>query len=222
MSASRATATRLAATTAAISLLLIFWLSRAYAQNIAGNVTAVVGSATVGSSPVVAGMAVHVGDRIAVGAGSKVTIALSDGSTLEAGASSTMVVDEQLLEAGGSRGATRVSLLSGILRAVAKHTSSGNLPNFEVHTPNAVAAARGTDFEVDFIDGKPCPVEPSCSRYTTVGVYTGIVEVTNPTSASGSPAARVTAGYQTNVPCEIPPTSPGPWGVEELGAPGYH
>jgi hypothetical protein len=216
---------RIVAIIIAVFSISIWWHSRACAQEAAGTISSLVGTATLhrgGSRPVVVGMAVHTGDRIKVGAGSKVTIALSDGSKLEAGASSTVVIDEELLGTGDAHGSTRVGLLSGFLRAVVKHTSSGALPNFEVHTPNAVAAARGTDFEVDFIEGKPCPVNPSCMVYTTVGVYRGVVEVTNPTSPAGAPGARATAGYQTNVPCAIPPTAPGPWGVEELGAPGYH
>jgi len=94
--------------------------------------------------------------------------------------------------------------------------------NFEIHTPNGVAAARGTDFEVEFIEGKPCPADPSCLRYTTVGVYQGVVVVANPTSPAGSLPVTVTAGYQTTIPCESPPTASSRWGAEELRAPGYH
>jgi hypothetical protein len=52
-------------------------------------------------------------------------------------------------------------------------------------------------------------------------VSEGIVEVTNPTNPS-APAVTVEAGYETTVPCEEPPTSPGPLGIGEMGGPGYH
>lgn len=211
---------------AGILAVTLLWAFPADAQTLAGKVTSLVGAANVqragATIAVTIDMAVMVGDGITVNEGGKVTITLSDGSLLQLGSSANIVIDQQLLEADGARGSTRIRLLSGLLRSVARLSSRGMLPNFEVHTPNAITAVRGTDFEVDFIEGKPCPVEPSCLRYTTVGVYKGIVEVTNPTSPSGSPGVQVRAGDQTNVPCEIPPTSPGPWGIEELGAPGYH
>ena len=89
-----------------------------------------------------------------------------------------------------------------------------------MHTPNAVVAARGTNFETAYIVGKPCPGFPECLRYTDVGVYEGVVEVSNPTNPRAAPV-RVTPGYETTVPCELAPSSPAPLGMGELGAPGY-
>jgi hypothetical protein len=40
------------------------------------------------------------------------------------------------------------------------HTSPGSAPNFEVHTPNAVASARGTMFDVSYHEGQPPPATP--------------------------------------------------------------
>jgi hypothetical protein len=95
------------------------------------------------------------------------------------------------------------------------------VPGFEVHTPNAVVSVRGTDFDTEYIEGKPCPGFPQCLRYTDIGVYKGIVEVRNPTSLK-SISVRVTAGYETTVPCELPPANPAPLGIGDLTAPGYH
>src|SRR6516164_1692258 len=131
--------------------------SMARAQVAAGNVTSLVGSASIqraGSSiDVTVGMPVQVADQVVVSTGGKVTITLSDGSILEVGSSSTIVIDEELLGPGGARASTRVHLLAGILRSVARHTSSGTLPNFEVHTPNAILAARGTTFDTQYTGG---------------------------------------------------------------------
>jgi hypothetical protein len=57
-------------------------------------------------------------------------------------------------------------------------------------------------------------------RYTTVGVFHGVVEVAN--ISNPAQAVRVTEGYETTVACESPATSPAPLGMEEMGAPGYH
>ena len=52
-------------------------------------------------------------------------------------------------------------------------------------------------------------------RYTTVGVSSGIVVVSNPSN----PRARVEVGegYETTVPCESAATSPAPLGMEGHG-----
>jgi hypothetical protein len=84
-----------------------------------------------------------------------------------------------------------------------------------------VVGVRGTDFTTKYVAGKPCPGFPQCLRYTDVGVYKGIVEVSNPTNPKAA-AVRVSSGYETTVPCELPPAKPGPLGMGDLTAPGYH
>ena len=72
-----------------------------HAQVAAGNVTSLIGTASIqraGSSiDVPVGMPVQVPDQVVVSEGGKVTITLSDGSLLEVGSSSTIVIDEELL-----------------------------------------------------------------------------------------------------------------------------
>ena len=167
------------------------------------------------------GIFVMLGDRIETRADSEVTLMLRGGTRLMLGEDSTMIIDRHLVE-NETHIQTTMRLLLGKLRSWVNDTAGGGSVNFEIHTPNGVAAARGTDFEVDFIEGKPCPADPSCLRYTTVGVYQGVVVVANPTSPAGSLSVTVTAGYETTIPCESPPTSPSRWGAEELRAPGYH
>jgi ferric-dicitrate binding protein FerR (iron transport regulator) len=65
---------------------------------------------------------------------------------LELNDSSTLVLTENILRPDGSRASTKVTLLSGLVRALVR-VSAGDAPNFEVHTPNAVASARGTMFD---------------------------------------------------------------------------
>ena len=87
------------------------------------------------------------------------SVSLSDGSQLELDDSSTLVLTENVLSPDGSRASTKVTPLNGPVRSLVK-VSSGSPPNFEVHTPNAVAAARGTMFDVSYHEGQPPPATP--------------------------------------------------------------
>src|SRR5262249_11791633 len=191
----------------------------------AGSIEELRGAAQVhrGATQIAAlvGMVVMVADRIETLADSELTLILRGGTRLRLGEASTMIIDEDLVTNGTSIRST-VRLLLGKLRAWVNTKVGSGAPNFEIRTPNAVAGARGTDFEVEFIEGKPCPAQPTCLRYTTVGVYEGTVVVANPTSPPGSAPVTVTAGYQTTIPCETPPTTAARWGAEELRSPGYH
>ena len=87
------------------------------------------------------------------------SISLSDGSQLELNDSSTLMLTENILNPDGSRASTKVTLLNGLVRSLVK-VSSASPHNFEVHTPNAVASARGTMFDVSYHEGQPPPATP--------------------------------------------------------------
>jgi hypothetical protein len=127
--------------------------SQASAQTVAGSISALTGSGAItrGSItiPAADGAKVDVGDRIVTGVGSNVTVTLFDGSQIEVTDSSNLTIDENTLNPDGTRASTRVSLLTGMVRSLVRSTA-GTPPNFEVHTPNAVASARGTNFAVDY------------------------------------------------------------------------
>jgi hypothetical protein len=197
-----------------------------HAQVAAGNVTSLVGSASIeraGSSiDVTVGLPVQVADQVAVSTGGKVTITLSDGSILEVGSSSTIVIDEELLGPGGARASTRVHLLAGILRSVAKHTA-GTPPNFEVRTTNAILAARGTTFDTQYTDGTRRPGYGATMQFTDERTLMGTVGARN---AAGGGEVSVPAGYETTIAGDSAPNTPGPinstgipWsGIEKLTA----
>ena len=105
------------------------------------------------------GTALQVGDKLTTGPNSRVSVSLSDGSQLELNDSSTLVLTENVLNPDGSRASTKVTLLNGLVRSLVK-VSPGSPPNFEVHTPNAVASARGTMFDVSYHEGQPPPATP--------------------------------------------------------------
>jgi hypothetical protein len=193
-----------------------------FAQDTIGEVTSVSGAATLerGGSKValVLLMPIRVRDTIRTAAKSEITITLSDGSKLVLSESSSCTIDQYSMTATARRQGS-IGLLGGHLRAIV-NTMGGAVPDFQVHTPNATAAVRGTEFETAYIAGRPCPEDRSCLRYTTVGVLHGVVAVAN--VSNPAKAVLVTEGYETTVAWEAPATSPAPLGMEEMGAPGYH
>ena len=136
---------------------------RARAQAYAGTISALNGTVTIEragrSIPGVYGTTLQVGDKLTTDAHSRVTIALSDGSQIELTESGTLVLTENTVNPDGSRAGTKVTLLGGLVRSFVR-VAAGAVPNFEVHTPNAVAAARGTQFDVSYEKGQARPVGP--------------------------------------------------------------
>jgi ferric-dicitrate binding protein FerR (iron transport regulator) len=207
------------------SLLLIAAMTEAAAaQTHAGSITELRGSASIERSgnlfAAVLASPIMVSDKIETAERSSLTILLLDGSRLTLSDSTSMVVDRMILDsvAVDSRLNVLISLFRGQLESFVHSAAS---PHFEVHTPNAIAGVRGTDFKTAYVDGKPCPGFPTCPRYTDVEVYEGIVEVSNPANPRAA-AVSVASGYETTVPCELPPAAPGPLGMSDLTAPGYH
>lgn len=196
-------------------LLTLGWIVQARAQTTAGSVTALSGSASLQRAgnhyDLSIGTLVYVGDQITVNSG-HLTITLTDGSLLKAGSTSVLVLDEQLLGSGGAVASTKIGLLAGIMRSIVRHTSTGSPPNFEVHTPNAILSVRGTKFDSAYSEGVHRPGFGDCTRFTDVKTYEGRVGARNaaPTSSSET---MVRAGYETTIPCDSPPLSPGPLGM---------
>jgi ferric-dicitrate binding protein FerR (iron transport regulator) len=208
-------------TIGAAAIMLIFAAQISAAQEV-GTISKLVGAArlTHGGNEidVVVAMPVSIGDKIRTLKNAQVAVTFRDGSSAELGEMSFLTIDSYAL-AGSTRTAGLLALWAGRLRTIVK-VATGSEPSFEVHTPNAVVAVRGTDFETAFIDNHPCSEDHSCMRYTTVGVSKGIVKVSNPSNPA--PPAEVRAGYETTVACESAATSPAPLGMEDLVAPGYH
>ena len=148
---------------AAFLVVLLALAPHTWAQTSAGSISAVNGTVSVEragkSIPAAYGTALHVGDKLTTGPNSRVSVSLSDGSQLELNDSSTLMLTENFLNPDGSRASTKVTLLNGVVRSLVKF-GPGSLPNFEVHTPNAVASARGTMFDVSYHEGQPPPATP--------------------------------------------------------------
>jgi len=102
------------------------------------------------------------------------------------------------------------------LRSVVPVLAPGE--TYEVHTPNASTAVRGTDFDVTYIEGRVRPGYAGCQRYTDVRVREGVVAVSNP--ANPTQIVEIDAGFETTVPCELPPLTGGPLGIAGAVGPG--
>lgn len=208
----------------ALAALIAAGSDRAWAQS-AGSITAINGAVTITragrSFPAVYGAPIDVGDTIATSRNGRATITLSDGSQLELTESSTLVLTENVLNASGARNRTSVTLLSGLVRSLVRFTA-GTPPNFEVHTPNAVASARGTTYDTGYQNNVNRPGNVKCKEFSDVTVYQGTVEVTNPTNPS-APSVDVHAGQKTTVPCGLavlPATAAAAGGAGAAGVAG--
>jgi ferric-dicitrate binding protein FerR (iron transport regulator) len=186
----------------------------AQASGVAGSLSSVSGSVQLqragATTAAGVGTPVNIGDRVITGAGGHAVVTLTDGSTLELGESSNLAIDSHALAPAGGRAGTQVSLFSGVVRSIVNATAG--TPNFEVHTPNAVAAVRGTRFDTAYTDSEARPTYGDCHKFTDVAVYEGLVEVRNPANTSAA-GVDVPAGYEVTVPCDAGTTLPGPLGM---------
>jgi hypothetical protein len=161
------------------------------------------GGTTIGAA---VGVGVNVGDRIVTGLNGHAVIILNDQSRLELGPASSIMLDQFTVTGGAPE--TRVSLFSGVLRSVVNAASGGASANYQVHTPNSIATVRSTRFDTAYTENVIRPGYHGCDKYTDVSVYQGTVNL----APNGNPVAGedVGAGYEATLPCDKPPTNPGP------------
>jgi hypothetical protein len=172
---------------------------------VAGSITALNGSATItrGTSNFGAtyGAPVDLGDRLDTSPTGRLTVTLTDNSQLELTESSSLLISENLLNPNGTRGRTKLTLLDGLVRSLVRVTA-GTAPNYEVHTPNAVASARGTTYDTYYTNRTSRPGFKSCKEFSDVLDYNGVVEVSSLSNPS-SPTIPLHSGEKTTVPCGL-------------------
>src|ERR1700731_1663892 len=137
-------------------------------------------------------------DQVVTGPASSSNINLNGGSTLELGESTTLKIDQHSLPPTRSNFTTRISVLKGTVRSKVPRVLAS--ADFEVHTPNAVTAVRGTDFQVALSLGQKRFGYPGCTTFTDVNVYSGVVNVAN--VANPSTSVSVPEGFATTVACD--------------------
>ena len=205
-----------------LAFVLLSLPSYAWAQQVVGAITQLSGTAQVVrtgvTSSVTVNMPVDLHDRLSTAAGSTLTLTLTNTSTLSLYQLSTLVVDENVVT-GGVRQQTLIRLLGGSVNAVVNTAGRAIAPNnFQIVTPNAIVGVRGTDFDTTYTEGTVRPGYDGCERYTDVVVHEGIVAISDPSNPAA--AVEVSPGYETTVPCLLPPLNAGPIGIAGAAAPG--
>lgn len=115
----------------------------------AATVLTVSGEAHEGGGNVTRGQTLAEGSQIQTGADGSVTLVLADGSTITLQKSTTLSLDEMRQVTGvPAAHDTRLKLQSGHVQTVVK--PQGNVGRFEIQTPVAVSAVRGTEFRDGF------------------------------------------------------------------------
>ena len=142
-----------------IVIATLSFASGAHAQNTVGTITQLSGVAKIqrngATAPATVNEPIMLHDRISTDPNSSMTIGLVDNSFMQLNASSTLTIDESVL-VNGVGAPIKVGLLGGDLHSVIVGAMRGSPTQFEVHTPNAVGAVRGTDFWVHYdTNGRP-------------------------------------------------------------------
>jgi ferric-dicitrate binding protein FerR (iron transport regulator) len=201
---------------------LVLMASRAaWAQQV-GTITQLTGTAQVlragVTNNVTLTMPVDLNDRLTTAAASTLTLTLTDNSTLSLLQPGTLVVDQNVVT-GGVRQRSLVRLLGGTVNAVVNVAGRAIAPNnFQIVTPNAIVGVRGTNFDVSYTEGVVRPGFDGCQRYTDVVVHDGVVAISNPSTPAA--VVEVGAGFETTVPCLLPPLNAGPIGIAGAAGPG--
>src|SRR5208282_3092251 len=205
---------------ALVSLLVCLAPAIARAQQIVGTVTQLSGSAQIQRSGVTVsaaqGTSIELHDQLVTSPNSSATVTLTSGITLTLAENTNLTFEQNVTTAGAFRN-TRLDLAEGGMRSIVP-LLGGRPQSFEIHTPNAITAVRGTDFDTTYIEGTVRPGYQGCQRYTDVRVREGLVAVSN--LANPTEVVEVGAGYETTVPCLLPPLNAGPLGIAGAAAPG--
>jgi hypothetical protein len=200
-----------------IATVLAFGLASAVdAETVVGSVTEVSGKATVqrASSMLDAtvNMPIQLHDRLTTGLDGHLLVTLSDPpkTKIRLAQRSVVDIDEMTLGTNGAPSSAAVTLVGGSVRSFVSSTF-GHVFNYQTKTSNSISAVRGTDFEVDFSQGRARPGFSGCGIYTDIQVFSGLVEVANITQPTNK--VEVSGGFHTTVPCFAAPLPAGPLGL---------
>ena len=200
-----------------IAIWLIFGSTCvARAEIVVGSVSEVSGKASIMragvSTDATLNMAVQQHDVLTTGPGGNLVVTLNDApkTKLTLIPDSVIDVDEMTIGVGAAPSSTVVTLVKGSLRSFVSSTL-GHVFDYKAKTTNSIIAVRGTDFEVDFSQGKARPGFSGCGIYTDVRVFSGLVVVAN--IAHPTDKVEVSGGFRTTVPCFAAPLPAGPLGL---------
>jgi FecR protein len=189
---------RIASLLALLMLAMVAVVPAAHAQNTVGTITQIQGTANIQRSgatiAALTNMPVMLHDTVSTDANSSLTISLVDNSSLQLGASSIITMDDSVL-VNGVGAPSKVGLLGGDLHTVILGAMRGSSTTFQVNTPNAIGAVRGTDWHEHY-DTKD---HHGCRKNTKVDVDDGTVLVCN---TENPPVCKdIHKGEHTEVRC---------------------
>lgn len=115
--------------------------------------------------PVVLGQLFGQGDHVLTKDDAGLHLVLADGSSITLGPNSEMTLEQ--MGSGDPGSQTFLQLIKGTANAIVQKLKTGSA--FEMHTPNAVAAVKGTEFEISE-DGNA----------GSVSVHEGVVAMSDP------------------------------------------
>jgi hypothetical protein len=173
----------------------------AHAQSTVGTITQLTGAAniqragaTIAAAP---NMPVMLHDRISTEPNGSLTIGLVDNSSLQLGSASTLVIDESVM-VNGVGAPSKVGLLQGDLHSLIVGAMKGSSTTFEVNTPNAIGAVRGTDFQMH-TDNNGRQGYPDCFQFTDLSVDNGVVQFCN--KATPPECKDIKGGEHSTIAC---------------------
>jgi ferric-dicitrate binding protein FerR (iron transport regulator) len=189
---------------ATFAFTMVAIVPAARAQTTIGTITQIQGVANIqrGALNLVAApnIPVMLNDKITTQPGATLTIGLVDNSSLQLGSDSAMTIDESVL-VNGVGAPSKVGLLNGKLHSVIVGAMRGSTTTFEVHTPTAVGAVRGTEFSTDSEDGKTNDKYKDCVHWTEWDVQDGTVQVCS--TQTPPKCEDCHAGHQCTVACGV-------------------
>jgi hypothetical protein len=175
-----------------------------------GRVTAVEGQVTVlrqgkfAPEPLIVQKPVFQEDIIQTDAGAKIRVTLIDDTVLSLGEKSRVELKQFLYNARQQTRTGRLTIVSGIFRAIVKKLIPQS--TFEVITPTTVAAIRGTDLMGEVT-----------ADSTAIVVLEGTVTISNARTRSRG-LTTLTPGAGTTVRDDEPPSAPTRWSESRIEA----
>ena len=191
-------------------LLLMASPARTQSEEPIGSVAAIVGQGTilrqgrVGPEPLAVRTPVFQQEIIETAAASKVAITLTDGTAISLGERSRLELTHFSHEARQQTYTARLRILSGLFRTIVRKLTPQSV--FEVGTPTAVAAIRGTDLMGEVT-----------ADSTAIVVLDGTVMVSHARPGFDGPVTLI-QGMGTTVKGDEPPSAPKRWSDSRIEA----
>jgi len=151
------------------------------------------------------GDVVHVGDVLELSDDAKLKLQMADGSVLSLGPNTRMTVGTYDVSADGAQRDAKLTLDSGVMRAVVSKMTEKS--TFEVDTATGVAAARSTDWFVEY--------RPATSA-TEVSVLDGTVAFSDAGGLNGPGTVLIPPMSGSEILGKRPPTAAQPRSQADL------